>query len=522
MHPKILEARNLMSNGQVQEALNLLDRFQRKHKIDGEDRLMLAKLYKGLAMNDKSIKALGPIIQPNIGDELSQSEIDLAITQARMIAFAGCKYLAAKLYKQLIEYLVVSKKAYTGEDVIFLFHFYAHNLLDRFEIPEARKTAELFKLKFNTALKEKKVNDRGLFFLHELFVRLTLNEGNYASSHEHLNLLDGVLSENEKHWKAISLNRRAQAYLYQLDYKNAWKTLQLTGTLIQENPGAFPAEEIYWYQLMAQYWIELGDKETAFTFLQTLLKRSKNYKLGPNLIVTGLLHLEKIAPDFLNIGEKIAIRNHPNCVLVTYLAGRALGDKSTSDLPPWTLKKLPAYSDNNCWQVVGQEILPKDYAREREFIISTIQNKNKSILDLVSGVFATESGIILLSDIQHRALLAMAGSGQLGIDKWSLMEFVYRQSFVNIQSGLDRVAKIIQSLRKLGFAISLEENQYTVEISSFKNIFLPMIWHNIGLWNLAKTANGAVDLVLLKKTLGVKNTTAQNWVNNWRELGKVA
>ncbi|HAZ11954.1 MAG: hypothetical protein A2X86_07115 [Bdellovibrionales bacterium GWA2_49_15] len=522
MKDYLQEARKLIMAGEHQAAMTLLDKFQRKNKIEGQDRITLSGLYRSIGKYDKAFKALGPLILTQANDQLSQDELNVSVAQARLLNAMGCKFLSGRLFFEIDLYLKQTAQSYSGQPILFFYNYFANTLIEQGHMVEAREMMALFKKSIERAPHEQLASSNAWYYYHETSWRIESYLGNFSESDFHLEKLHELIKSAELYWFVIYHNRKACQCIYQHDFTQAREQLDKTAVLLQQHPGAFPGEQIFWYRMMAQSHIEKGENEIAVSFLQTMLSKSRAVSDAPEIIIGGFYYMDKIAPQLLTLGDRVALRNHPNSNYFSYLAGRALGGRDANLLPFWCREELPGASEGDCWIVQDGAITAKSYLKEREKILALIAEHTSPMIDLVSGIVQTEEDKIILSDVQHRTLLAISGAGSLSVDKWSLMEFVYRQTFLQVETGLDRLAKVVTGLRKMGLDITLTNNDYRVDLSNFSFQVFPMIWHQIGIHNISIQADGRIDREVLEKHLGVKASTAKSWLTEWKKKGLAA
>ncbi len=341
MKDHLKEARRLMLAGERQEALAILDKFQRKHKIEGQDRITLSGLYRSSGKYDKAFKALGPLILVHANEPLSQDHLNLSVAQARLINAMGCKFFAGRLFSEIDLYLKQTPLTYNGQSVLFFYNYFANTLIEQGQMLQARQMMALFKDSIEKAPENLVASFNTWHYYHETSWRIESYLGNFTQSDFHLEHLRGLIKSAEVYWFVIYHNRKASQYLYQHKFDLAHQQLQQTSLLIQQHPGAFPGEEIFWFRMMAQYHIEKGETAVAVSFLQSMLAKSQAIFDAPEIIIAGFYYMEKIAPQLLSLGDRVALRNHPNSNYFSYLAGRALGGRDEAQLPAWCRELLP-------------------------------------------------------------------------------------------------------------------------------------------------------------------------------------
>jgi|GEM_PF-5679814 len=472
--------------------------------------------------NEKALKATGPLIYPDSSNPPSQSDLYMAILQARLLNVLGCIIFANRLLENIKNFIEDKNHLQHYQLTPYFYSHLANNQVEVMKLDHAEISAKKYKHQLiQLGMYDDPKISAGLQCL-DLFWRLAYYKGHDDLAWQYSKEQFARITGNNHLWFIINSDRAACLHNVENNLEKMRHSLDQSEKIISKNLGAFPLEERYWTRLKIQYLTQIGKIEEAKALSLKEKDPIKESGYGPEFILSTFYYMEKVDSKILTFEEKLALRAHPNANYFSYMTGRNLGGLSKEHLPAWCQQELPSSNQNDVWLIKNQEIKATTYAELRSKIFDRLEESKESMLDLQSGILQWEDKKITLTDTQSMALLGLAGAGALGIDKWSLMEFIYRQIFTDPIVGLDRLSKLITTLKKYGLKIEFKEKDYFFDISEFTWVILPMKWHGLGLHHLAfdrpGDASSIVERPKLKKCLNAKDSTLESWIREWKGL----
>lgn len=246
-----------------------------------------------------------------------------------------------------------------------------------------------------------------------------------------------------------------------------------------------------------------------------ILMSSKNRPTTYFEVFYWLEQLENYTPS---LGDKIALRTHPLPSPFSVAIGKV--DSRFENLEnPWLKQILYTKKSNengDCWLLTDKDILSIDYS---QYIKSNKKNGLK-IVDLFSCIIHhNDNTLETITENQARAILAIIGSGSLGISQWSLIDSVYGQNFYDPISGIERINKSVEQLRKNGFDIFRKNNHYFCQPEDSFLYLLPKDLNPRSIYSHFKVSHLQFKRSELETLYNIKKATANIWVKEWEDAG---
>lgn len=505
--------------GGKDEACKMLNTFMRKTKLSPAHRIIIAKLYRSMHNIEAALKILGKLESPARLIELPEEEVKLQVFLVFLLGVYGIKHLSARYHQKMKEYhdqsgnFPLEPTFFYNASVIFL-------SLDN--LCMSKKCADDFLHKIEG-------KPEFTLFLHELMGMMTCYEQDYEKGGFHYDELLRVSADKGwLSWQAVALNRRAEVALRCQDYEQALKFVNRCLAIQKAKPELSPQERIITQILLGEIHFAQKNLAKATEHFVEAIHQGMAQMCWLNLVFCALYYLEKINPKNITLSQQVAIRCHPDSSEFAYLSGKRWVDGKSLPMSPWARTQyVPTPFDSwiiSCSIDAAVSIEACDYRLwVRAKNISPSLTEKVSILDLVSGIIFSAKGPIHLSELNHKGLFAIIGSGQLGILKLALTDFIYQQDFYDVDAGVERTTKIVLSLRKMGFAISLANNYYTINLEplckKFSQIILPMSWHMAGKWRYAIEAAPNFSTRTLETLYRLPPSTAKKWLHKWKKQG---
>lgn len=256
------------------------------------------------------------------------------------------------------------------------------------------------------------------------------------------------------------------------------------------------------------------DYDKALSHLLESLYMLLRDQYRPTTIFEVYYWLEQLPNFTVKLEDKLALRAHPLDSPYSILAGKLSTNKKTK-LHPWIQELLRSKKRNykkDSWLITD---------KIEEIAYSSIyksKNHKKNFLDLTAGIYLNDDGVFkILTHNQASTLMAIIGSGSLGINQWALIDSVYNENFYNPNSGIERINKVVDQLRKLGFAISRKQNQYFFQQPDFLTIVIPRNISYSGIYRHFQIFYPRFIRSDLEKMYSIKKSTANLWIKKWEE-----
>ncbi len=495
------QAQQAILRGDLKMAEEVVSSLISKKGLSIQQKLKLSHELQWLGMPVQAMKVLGKIAAPADFHLLAPEEFCLQIRAIYMLNFLGATYVAKRLLEKIEDHLKVQKIDLAG------YHF-SMETYKAFILYESARYDEALEL-FQTIVKQSKEPATKMYLELHLMVC-------YEACGETKKAKDLAL-ENIKHLKPDNDTLKAM-YLQNLARISILEDDLDTGQeYINEALSLFGMEKRNKDQAYAFLWQGVikgkqGDREESARLLNIAWDVLHHPLSQPQAQLTVLYWKEKSQIE-LDIASKLATRAHSCIHSFSYLLGKPINN-SPYPLHARIQKNAQFNKSHDCWLVTKEDITPQAY-NELDL------NSFEQVLDLYSGVEKNSDQRDTYTEIQIRAMIAVIGSGPIGIHEFALIDFIYRQDFWDWQSGKERLKKLVQYLRKKGIPLTVQNQIHKINIDELRvsPIILPMALDFQDHYHFVKAHTKSFTRQELELILGTKKTNASLLLKEWSKQG---
>ncbi|HAZ14760.1 MAG: hypothetical protein A2X86_10515 [Bdellovibrionales bacterium GWA2_49_15] len=506
MNETLIHIRKTIISGRPDEGRSLLAKFLKTNSLSTWDTILVSEIYRSLSELDRALKVLGPELGPSELRNAPDDQLALQFRLAYMLQNNGARFLAERMFANLTD--EVHRR---GKDPVLINPHYWRYLTALYLTMEDYANALTSAQKATQTLTSEQSEWWGsminqsiaLFGLHqtqacELFLTQLLEKA-VSIGHHHCDLVH---------------HRLALLYLDTCDWPKALYHCQEAERTLK-NP--YSLKYIYICRAIGTYYSLQGDAASAVKYLMKGLGPQTQSAIPPYTNMMNYYWLEKNLGNRLPVAQRLATRAHISFCPASY----ALGKCYTHEQLPLTLHFGMKYTENShdCWVVEGDKILATRYSE----VIHNYRTNKWPLMDLYSGVVYPPGSegdtAILLTDLQVRCLSTILGSGDLGVSRWALTDFIYRQDFFHPTDGENRLKNLVQKLRKVGFEIKCENNLYSIELPKDQVILLPMDHLSRGPQAILAIQHPIFKRSDVETMFQIGSSTAKGWIKQWLEDG---
>ena len=405
-----------------------------------------------MGKGDWALKILGKIL--SVSELAHASPIDLALQAdiASKLIFHSANYTAARLLENVKA--SIGREMRLGE-VLDKWPYYRGLALTYMYRSQEAQIVLSDALNFYAEAKE-----RAEFkFCHLLYLKSLIDQRNYEGALEHCGLAKKYFQEGDKRFLLFLKASEAEARLMLGERKTA-KKIYLECLQVEKKNSLSPTLANF-YRLLGEISHLEGNDYLGADYLARAVNVLNNISHVPAFHWFPLLYsLEKFGDFQSTFKHRLFLRLFPAYSPYTAMID---GKKIELATAPY-LEQTFIPSASNCWLIKNQKILA---INSHQFWTQSFK-KSDEVIDLASGRFKPRGTYQFssLSTLQARCLRALLGSAHTGVKNIHLMDYVYRQEFVDLQSGQARLDKLVAHLRLMGFSIKLEETRYYFTPSS--------------------------------------------------------
>jgi len=317
--------------------------------------------------------------------------------------------------------------------------------------------------------------------------------------------------ENEQALKAICLQARGEYNFIAGNYKKARADLDESKKYFLQNSNTHDlAHLLKWSGAL---FIKENNFEAAKSDLEKALALLDHEGTQPISLIAVLYWLEQILSYNLDLNLKIPLRAHHCFSPMSFWVGKRFNPQNPIPMDPWT-KSQYKETKNNIWVIDENSI----YSAQYQYFIKKVATEysGSTVVDLYSGVVKYKNGKSdILSLIQSRCLAACIGTGKLGINEWSLADFIYRQEFINPITGNTRLKTLIKTLKDKSFLITRSKNYYNYKRSKQTIYILSMELDCLGPQVVIKAHGKIFKRTDVENLLGAQKRTANRLIKKW-------
>ncbi|MBI2520123.1 MAG: tetratricopeptide repeat protein [Bdellovibrio sp.] len=502
----LLDIEECISAGRPKDAQSKIKIFLKKARLTTEERIRLSEVYRSLSENEKALKILGEELSPHEMVQISESELAVQIRLAYMLQYLGVRYVAERMFKTFEA--VAEQRQLKPEKLVPLYYRYltGHHL-GRNDYSKAIITGQKAMVMLKNDLKAWKASainlGAALFSLRR-----------YDECEEHFNQLIKT-NPQDSIFIGECHQRLADLYLDQDKLDQAFWHIEKALPLLQVTT---TVDYIFIYRSLAIYNIKKGNKAAALSALMMCEKFPYYDQIVPLVRISISFWKENLSGNAVPVRERLGARTHLTYSPYSHALGKSY--PVNAELPLRTFfGTTHTPKGHDIWMIHDQTIEGTTYDQAIKRLHGTIL-----IYDLVSGILINPQGRpeTVWTSLQSITISALMGAGSLGLSKWALIDFLYRQNFFNPKSGEERLKKIISALKKIGFAVGRENNLYSLDLPSGAAVIMSMNHTFKGPLSYLLAFNKVLTRPLLENTFKIKTSTAKQWLNDWEKTGSIS
>ncbi|MCK5884327.1 MAG: tetratricopeptide repeat protein [Bacteriovoracaceae bacterium] len=500
---------NLIRNSKLQMAKNELSLFSKSKNLRPLERIELAMFHMRLGQSYKAIRCINKELAPTEFDSASIEELCEQATLAHILNQIGAQNYAQRLLAMINE--VTDKREIILSSVLPELDRYMGNIY--YGAYNYQKALPFFQ----RVLEHTTDPDSYLYKLAKIGVADAL-EG-MGNSKEAISIVSEILSitgDDQNLLRAICYQARGE-YLFRRgrgkDTINARIDFDQAAILFDEKTDTKDFAFLNkWSGVLRMC---EGNKTLAHEELERSLQILQASKNRPTTYFEVFYWLEQLPEHTPKTDDMVALRAHPLPSPFGVLAGKI--DRRIDNIQhPWIVKLLKQNkgpSQDNCWLLMDSKLEDRNYG---DLYRNEIITQNMAIVDLNACLTRnTEGEYKTISENQSKALLAIIGSGSLGISQWSLIDSIYGQNFYDPISGIERINKTIEQLRRNGYDIYRKNNHYFFKISNGMNIIIPTDITTKGPYTHFAIDRPTFKRKEIEEVYCIKKATANIWVKDW-------
>ena len=272
---------------------------------------------------------------------------------------------------------------------------------------------------------------------------------------------------------------------------------------------------IYLYRTLGIYYSQRGDKTTAVKYFNQCCQVEMWPLIPPYTKMLVYYWLEYNLGAEVSIQRRLATRAHITFCPVSYVLGKCYSHNKLPLTLHFNMKYHP--NNNDCWVIKGDTIIPGNYAK----VIHDFLTEKWTLFDLYSGVVLPEHSAsplpVLLTDLQVKCLSSILGAGEIGVSKWALIDFIYRQAFYRPEDGENRLKGLVKKLRNSGFEIKCQANLYSMDLPKNRIIILPMNHIGRGPQSILAIKYPSFKRSDVENLFQIGSSSAKTWIKQWLE-----
>ncbi len=488
--------------GEFEKAKKGLKSYCKSTPHSYEDLMKASEFYLWLGSSNDALRILGP---PHASEELLILSADVLKCESRlafMLSYVGVAHLAYRTFLEI-------RKAFEARGITMenffpkYFHYFASCCFNTFRYHEAAENYRLA-IDFGRSLKRP-----------PYFTKIGLADALNAlgRTEEAIDCIHQVLEDlppEETIMRGICHQVNGFYLLCAGRFDSGKESLDLSTKLFSEE--VKNKDYAYLLESLAIHSIHLKDYDKARKFLFEAMEILHKKSAEPRALICIYYWLEQIPGYSSGIAEQIALRCHHVQSPYSLMAGAKF---SVPDVIPNWMKDRIDRTDGDCWKICENALEPISYLDHKD------GHHGHALLDLCAGINTTsvDQKPNVLPELQVRCLLAIIGSGSLGISLWALFDHVYQDERIDMNVGITRIKNLLHRLAK-DFSISRSGNHlfFNFELNK-QTLLIPMNLRYRGCYMYLSRKVGNFSQHDVEEILGVSRQTATRWMTDWIERG---
>lgn len=505
MSDALLEIETLISQGNPKKANVQLKTYLRKSRLKIDEKIRISEIYRSLSENEKALKILGQELSINEMSQVTDEELSLQVRLAYMLQYLGVRYVAERIFKTFEE--VAKKRNLPITKMVPQYNRYLSGLyLGRNNYLKALDASE-------KAIKDLENDMKGwkASVINKVAALFSLRR--YQECEDFIHKVMRESSDGDSIFKGECYQRLADLYLDQNNLDKAHEAIQKGLPLLQETQ---TSDYIFIHRSLIIWSSKKGLKKEALEAIKKCEDFAHYGQAAAAIRISILYWKEYHLSESVPVAERVASRAHLTYSPYSFALGKTYPVDQEVPLRTFFGSSYTP-SLNDVWCIHQGKIRPLTY-KEAVRMAQT----HPAVIDLVSGLEMEEGNVLnMFTALQSQTISALLGAGELGLSKWLLVDFLYRQDFFNPKSGEDRLKKLISSLKKLGYGTTRDSNLLKLPLPENKTIIMPMNHSYSGPWAYLLATKESFSRADLEVIYKIKTSTAKQWIDIWEKEGVI-
>jgi tetratricopeptide (TPR) repeat protein len=504
--------RNYLSITNYVEAKKVLTKTLKKGALSDLDKITVVSFYYQMGDMGKAMKIAGQEASYEEMLAMEEVELGLQVEVARIQNFSGARYSASRIVEKF------------------------ENVLKERKL-DVKKVNIRFPL-FRAIMS--RIEGRGLVAVeHALKAMEFYPKNNSDFYNSWLNAIDCLVNGNDRKLYEQIFNEYAeQAAKYKMYYAGVIKRhlsnravidgeFEKALALAEESVQAFvsaPESVEFAVSLRSkgEALSHLGRKAEALECLKKSFELVHEGKHSPSMGVKCLWEMYHINPDSLTFAEKVTLHCHPCFSTFSFFVGKLFDSKKFGDHNSY-FKDFKPNVDRETWYIENEKIIPVKYQDKIREVYQSWIKSPRDIFDCVAGVLWSKTGKVeVLPEVQLRTLIALWSSGFLGLNRWAIIDFIYREEPISFKYGEERLKATLSQLKKFKFQVKRKENFFYSDLPENAEVFLPMEVSSASPWRAFQAFYPETfSRQDLENFFGIHKATANRWINDWIDQNRI-
>ena len=493
----------------ISKAKQELGRLLKQGPFNFKDKLLIARWHTMFGDPSRAIKVCGKELSFEQMMEATPDELVLQNYLTFLMGTIGAQYTNLRISKKLDEVCRAR-----GLDMMKLdpqhFHHKAHRLRTAGYYERGIDVSN-FGIEF---FKEKGLKD-DVFNLNVIKVDCLWALGRIEEAEDVLNNEIDTFHPERKTHMAIKERLYASHAMRKGDYQTALAYLKKSAEYSPLDSKTLMSTVLNAMLGSVYYYLEDYEKAKSH-FLADLDIFSEAKRKAAN-VKECLYYLEKIPGYELTLDQQLSLKCHHG---YSYFAVRCgiLYKPSERHKLVVNIDPKEVNLEKETWLIQKNQIKPAFYADALKY---TLENLSGELFDFYSGLRFSKDGVESIPETQLRCLAPIYGSGEFGINKWALIDIIYREEEFCFNYGEERLKYLISELKKKGFPIVRKKNFYYFEHGENESVIFPMDVPQQRLYAFLRVQQQKFKREDVEEVFGVHKATANRWIKSWLELGVV-
>lgn len=509
---ELKQVRLFLAETNFVDAKKLLAKTLKKGALSDEDRQIVISFYYQMGEVSKALKIAGQEATLEEMRQMKEIELGLQVEVARLQHFSGARYSARRMISKIDQVIIERNLEIKNINIRYpLFKA----IMSR--IGAERQVAVDYSLEAMNFYQPGSPNFYNSWLnAVDCLLHLGQKELHETLFKKHCN---DVFNHSPTFAGIINRHQSQKAYLEQ-DHEKA--LVFADESLKYFNNAKESVEYSVAIRCRGEVLSVLDRREEALSDLRESLSIVQKSKHSPSMGVKCLWEIYKIDPSLLSVPEKISLHCHPCFSAFSFFVGKQYDPKKHNDLS-YLFKDFQPNTDKDAWYIDNGEIVAVKYSEKILELRNQWLSEPTDLFDCIAGIHWSKlAKVHVLPEVQLRTLIALWSSGCLGLNRWAIIDFIYREEPISFQYGEERLKSSLSQLKKFNFKTSRSDNFFYSEIPRDAKVLFPMEVASASPWRVMQVF---FPKRFLRKDLEsffeIHKATANRWIGQWIERGLI-